>query len=162
MPAASYKWQNKLDKEAILEAQKYAILASKTKLFQLLNLVFGTTPADNSTDIQCANYPTPHESQEDHNNPGCRLCSFCKKEIATTQHWLMSCPVTLLFYTVCLEEHVLVTDLTSKAYSANTLAKLVKATHTIHRVALARGAIGLETTPITNSSFSESSDKTTY
>jgi hypothetical protein len=159
LPAASNKWQNKLDKDAIFEAQKYAILASKTKLSQLLDPMSGATIANNTADTQDTSGQNPHETQEENNEPGCRPCPFCKKGIATTQHWLMSCPVTLLFYTSCLEEQVLITDLTSKHYPANTLAKIIKATHTIHRVALARGAIGLETTPITTAASQKAAIK---
>jgi len=106
------------------------------------------TTITNYFDAQSNSSQNPQEKQEENEEAESKPCPFCKKEVATTQHWLMACPVTLLFYTVCMEEHILITDLTSKAHSANNLAKLVKATHTIHRVALARGAIGLETTPI--------------
>ena len=81
-------------------------------------------------------------------NDSSRPCPFCRTDVATTQRWLTSCPVSLLFFSLTMEQVLQRTDLITKQYTAKPTAINAKTTHTLHRVALARGAIGQEASPI--------------
>ena len=141
LEVASHSWLLEVHKNAISEAQKYAILTNNDKLTKLLEqLQAEKQPKDEDTSLVeelDLDSSLPFYSQA-------KPCPFCRQNVATTQHWMISCPVTLLFFSIIFEEVVQCTDIMSKRCTAARTAKTAKAMHTLHRVALARGAIGAE------------------